>query len=88
MPKLVFVFPGQGFQEVGMGEDLIKNYKEANELFKEANIAFKDEGVDLKKLCLEGPEEELAKTINAQPAIFTISIILYELLKVRRSRNY
>ena len=81
MLKLAFVFPGQGSQEIGMGEDLIKNYKEADELFDVANIALKDEGFDLKKLCLEGPEEELTKTINAQPAMLTVSIILYELLK-------
>ena len=81
MPKLAFVFPGQGSQEIGMGKDLIKNYKEANELFNKANIALKDEGFDLKKLCLEGQEEELAKTINAQPAILTMSIILYKLLQ-------
>jgi len=83
MSKLAFVFPGQGSQEVGMGEDLIKNYKEANELFNTANMALKDEGFDLKKLCLEGPEEELTKTINAQPAILTMSIILYKLLERR-----
>jgi [acyl-carrier-protein] S-malonyltransferase len=81
MSKLAFVFPGQGSQEVGMGKDLIKNYKEANELFDEANIALKDEGLDLKELCLEGPEEELTKTINVQPAMLTISIILYRLLQ-------
>ncbi len=81
MLKLAFVFPGQGSQEVGMGEDFIKNYKEADKLFNEANIALKDEGVDLKKLCLEGPEEELTKTINAQPAMLTMSIILYKLLQ-------
>lgn len=81
MPKIAFVFPGQGSQKIGMGKDLIKNYKEVNELFNKANIALKDEGFDLKKLCLEGPEEELAKTINAQPAILTISIILYKLLE-------
>lgn len=81
MLKLAFVFPGQGSQEVGMGEDLIKNYKEANELFNAANIALKDEGIDLIKLCIEGPEEELNKTINSQPAMLTMSIILYKLLQ-------
>jgi [acyl-carrier-protein] S-malonyltransferase len=81
LPKLAFVFPGQGSQEVGMGKDLIKNYREANELFYEANIALKDEGFDLKTLCREGPEEELTKTINAQPVMLTMSIILYKLLQ-------
>ena len=81
MLKLAFVFPGQGSQEVGMGKDLIKNYKEANELFNEANIALKDEGFDLKTLCMEGQEEELTKTINAQPIMLNMSIILYKLLQ-------
>ncbi len=81
MPKIAFVFPGQGSQEVGIGRDLVKNYKEANELFDTANIALKDENVDIKKLCLKGPKEELNKTINAQPAMLTISIILYKLLQ-------
>ncbi|GAI02919.1 unnamed protein product, partial [marine sediment metagenome] len=81
MPKLAFVFPGQGSQEVGIGKDLIKNYKEADELFNEANISLEDEGVDLIKLCTKSPKEELAKTINAQPAMLTMSIILYKLLR-------
>jgi len=81
MPQFAFVFPGQGSQEVGMGKDLVKDYKVAEELFSGANIALKDEGIDLKKLCFEGPEEELTKTINAQPATLTISIILHKLLQ-------
>ena len=81
MQKIAFLFPGQGSQEVGMGKDLIKKYKEANELFDEANTALKDEEIDLRKLCLEGPEEELSSTVNSQPAILAISIILHKLLR-------
>jgi len=81
MPKLAFIFPGQGSQKVGMGRDIVNNYKEADELFSEANLALKDEGFDVKKLCLKGLEEELTKTINAQPAMLTMSIILYKLLQ-------
>jgi len=81
MAQFAFVFPGQGSQEVGMGKDLIENYKEAGELFNAANVALKNEELDLKKLCFEGPEEELTKTVNAQPAVLTISIILYKLFQ-------
>ena len=81
MPKLAFIFPGQGSQEVGMGKDLIENYKEANELFNEANSSLEDEGFNLRTLCLEGLEEELTKTINAQPVMLTLSFILYVLLQ-------
>jgi [acyl-carrier-protein] S-malonyltransferase len=84
MQKIAFLFPGQGSQEVGMGKDLIENYKEADELFDKANSALKDEEIDLKKLCLEGPEEELSSTVNSQPAILAISIILHKLLR----KNY
>jgi len=81
MNKIAFVFPGQGSQKIGMGKDLIENYPEANILFKLANKALKEEGVDIGKICFEGPEEELKNTVNAQPAILTISTILYKLLR-------
>ena len=81
MFKLAFVFPGQGSQHAGMGADLVKNYREAVELFDEANSALINEGFNIKELCLEGSEEELAKTMNAQAAVLTIRTILYILLK-------
>jgi [acyl-carrier-protein] S-malonyltransferase len=81
MNKIAFVFPGQGSQKIGMGKDLIENYPEAEILFNKANKALKEERVDIGKICFEGPEEELKNTVNAQPAILTISTILYKLLR-------
>lgn len=81
MNKIAFVFPGQGSQKIGMGKDLIENYPEAKIIINKANEALKEERVDIGKICFEGPEEELKNTVNAQPAILTISTILYKLLR-------
>ncbi|KUK56006.1 MAG: Malonyl CoA-acyl carrier protein transacylase [Atribacteria bacterium 34_128] len=86
MEKIAFVFPGQGSQKVGMGKDLIKNYPEAEILLNRANEALKEERVDIGKICFEGPEEELKSTANAQPAILSISTILFELLEKNNIR--
>ncbi|MCX6003540.1 MAG: ACP S-malonyltransferase [Chloroflexi bacterium] len=66
-----YVFPGQGAQSVGMGKDLYDSFDSIKALFKQA-----DEAVDfpLSKMCFEGPEDELRKTTNAQPALVTVSI--------------
>ncbi len=69
--RLAYVFPGQGSQRVGMGLDLYHNFPAAREVFEEADEAL---GFPLSRLCFEGPEEELAQTVNAQPAILTVSI--------------
>lgn len=66
-----FVFPGQGSQKVGMGRDLYDNFAVAREVFEEADNAL---GFPLSRLCFEGPEDELAQTVNAQPAIMTVSV--------------
>ena len=75
-----FLFPGQGSQQPGMGKDFIEKHALARELFEEANAAL---GFDLKRLCLEGPEDRLALTYHAQPAILTVSTIAWRLLAER-----
>ena len=77
---LALVFPGQGSQQVGMGKSLAEAHPEARQVFEEANDAL---GFDLMKLCLEGPEEELTLTFNAQAAILTVSTLAYRVLAAR-----
>ncbi|RMG61418.1 MAG: [acyl-carrier-protein] S-malonyltransferase [Deltaproteobacteria bacterium] len=76
--KAHVVFPGQASQYVGMGKDLYERYGFVRELFEEASDRT---GVDMARLCFEGPEEELKKTENTQPAIFTVSVASYRVLR-------
>ncbi len=76
--KRAFLFPGQGAQVIGMGKDIYEKYEEARKVFDEAsNIS----GIDVKKLCFEGPEDELNKTENTQLAIMVTSLAILEVLK-------
>lgn len=65
------IFPGQGAQFVGMGKDLYEDFIQAREVFDKADAVLK---FDLKKLCFEGPQEELSTTKNSQSAILTASV--------------
>ena len=71
IPRVAYVFPGQGSQKVGMGKDLHERYLSAQKVFNEADAAL---GFSLSQLCFQGPEEELIKTLNVQPAILVTSI--------------
>lgn len=64
------IFPGQGSQQPGMGSFLFSNFSIAKETFEEASEALK---LDIKKLCFEASEADLAKTENTQPALLTVS---------------
>ena len=72
------VFPGQGSQTVGMGKDFFDKYELVRDLFKQANESL---GINLSKIILDGPKEELDLTINTQPAIFLISYSIFQVMK-------
>lgn len=71
MPRVAYVFPGQGSQKVGMGQDLYQDFSSARQTFDEADAVL---GFPLSRLCFQGPEAELRRTDNVQSAILTTSI--------------
>ena len=77
MNKVAYIFPGQGSQYVGMGKDLFSESTVAKDIFLKADEIL---GFSLSKICFEGPEEELKKTKNTQPAIFLHSLAVWEIL--------
>jgi len=85
LPKVAYVFPGQGSQSLGMGLDLYNSYPSAQEVFDGADASL---GFPLSRLCFEGPEEELTKTHNVQPAILVISIACLKALEEATIANF
>lgn len=74
--KIAFAFAGQGSQYVGMGQSLYQTNSSAQKIYDSLNADF-----DIKKLCFEGPKEELNNTAFAQPAILVTSLSIAESLK-------
>jgi len=81
--SVAFVFPGQGSQQVGMGQALARRFPESRAVFDEADAAL---GFALSRLCFEGPEADLQLTANTQPAILATSIAALAPLEARAVR--
>src|SRR5712675_95588 len=77
---IAFLFPGQGSQVVGMGKELAANYPVARQTFEEADEALR---YKLSQLCFDGPEEKLKLTEITQPAILTVSVAAFRVLRER-----
>ncbi len=78
MSKTALLFAGQGAQFVGMGKDLAERFPTAQAWFERANAAL---GYDLAAICFNGPEPELTRTENAQPGIFLVGWVAFQLLQ-------
>lgn len=78
MPKIAFLFPGQGSQFPGMGKSLADAYDCAAAVFRQADDAL---GFPLSRLCFEGPEAALKLTENTQPALLTVSVAALAVLR-------
>ncbi len=82
--KVIFVFPGQGSQYVGMGADLAQNFVEAKHVFEEVDETLHQ---NLSALMFSGDLAELTQTQNAQPAIMAVSIAAFRSLKAQGIEN-
>ena len=78
MKKIAFIFPGQGSQSVGMGKELAAMYPPAQQTFDEADEAL---GYKISELCFNGPEKKLKLTEITQPAILTVSVAAFRVLR-------
>jgi [acyl-carrier-protein] S-malonyltransferase len=78
--KIAFVFPGQGAQSVGMGSDACEHFEEATAIFNTADQVLE---FSLSDLIFQGPDSELKKTYNTQPALLTTSIALLKVLQLK-----
>ena len=78
MKKFAFIFPGQGSQSTGMGQDLYNNFESSKQVYETADRVL---GKKISEICFNGPDDDLKQTINAQSAIVATSIAALEAFK-------
>ena len=71
MKKTAFLFPGQGSQSVGMGQEFYREYDTVRELF---DMIEEITRINISRLCFKGPIEDLTKTVNLQPAVTAVNL--------------
>lgn len=81
---LGWIFPGQGSQVIGMGKDFVENFSESKLVFEEASDSI---SVDLKKLCFDGPINELTLTKNLQPCLLTVEASIVAAIKANTDKR-
>lgn len=83
--RIAFCFPGQGSHEVGMARAFAEQVSASAEVFDAGSEA---SGLDLRRLCFEGPLEELTQTEVQQPALVTASLACLRAVEARGVRPY